>query len=270
MQLPRPKKLLILLVPVYFLYLVGLYFTQESLIFMPSQKEWMTLDSTQVEVDEFTLHPEEGVSIHGYFVRVPEAERTILFFHGNGGNVTANFGRIEMARQMKYNIALFDYRGYGKSTGKISKEEDLYTDSKVVYDYVVNKQKVEPRNLVFWGQSLGGAVATEMAKRYWVNALIIESSFTSVRAIMNPVLRYTVPSFLLKYKFETIKKLKNMRSVVVILHSREDEMIPFSNAEKLYEIAPKPKKLIEMTGAHNEGFWENYQKYIEIIMDYLG
>lgn len=270
MNLPRPKKLLILLFPIYLIYLVGIYFMQESLIFIPSQEEWLTLDSSREEVDEFNLSLEGGVNIHGYFIHVPEAERTILFFHGNGGNVTSNFARIEIAKQMKYNIVLFDYRGYGKSTGVISKEEDLYTDSKAVYDYVVNKQKVEPRNLVFWGQSLGGAVATEMAKRYWVNALIIESSFTSVENIMPSLFRYTVPSFLLKYKFETISKLRNMRSVVIILHSTEDEMIPFSNAVKNYDTAVKPKKLIEMTGDHNQGFLENYQDYIDPIMSYLG
>lgn len=265
----RLHKLLILLGGFYLVYLAGMFFIQEKLIFFPSSTIHTELDPEKAAADHFVLSVDEEATIDGYFFRHPEAQKTVIFFHGNGGNLTSNLGRIEALRTMGQNVAIFDYRGYGESTGRIKKESDLYADAEAVYKHILDKYSLNDEAVVFWGQSLGGAIAIEMALRHPVSKLVIESSFTSVRANTPPIFQYSVPPFLVKYKFDSLAKVPRLSIPVLIIHSTEDEMISFQNGKDLYEALPGSREIIEITGGHNDGFYNNFDEKKSEMMEFL-
>ncbi len=265
----RTNKLFILFAWSYFIYLTGMYFMQEKLIFFPSQTVHLEIDTEFSNSDHFSLPIDEKTTIDGYFFKVPDANQTIIFFHGNGGNITSELGYVETLRSLNKNIVTFDYRGYGKSTGSLTKESDLYDDSEKVYKYILDKYKLKPQNIVFWGHSLGGAIATEMATRHKVGKLVIVSSFSSLREMMFPVLRYTIPSFFVKYKFNSLSKIENIDCPILIIHSTEDEIIPFINGENLFSKIKNKGEILEIKGNHNTGFYDYFEENRESIQKFL-
>lgn len=265
----RLHKILILLGIAYLIFLAGIYLLQEKLIFIPTQEVYLEIDKEKLNATEFDLKINEKTNIHGYFFATENAENTILFFHGNGGNLTNNFGRVAIAKKMGYNIALFDYRGYGQSTGKISRENDLYEDAQTVYDYLIEELKIPRNSIIFWGQSLGGAIAMEMAMQNPAKSLILESTFTNLSNLTPNVLKYGVPNFLKKYKFNTLEKIAGIKSPILIIHSTEDEIIDLQNGKDLFEKNSAKFKFLEIKGSHNSGFYENFELNEKTIKDFL-
>jgi pimeloyl-ACP methyl ester carboxylesterase len=267
----RPHKILILLGIVYLIFLTGIYLLQEKIIFIPTDEIYLEIDKDKLNAEEFNLEIDKQVNIHGYFFSEKNAKDTIMFFHGNGGNLTNNFGRVAIAKKMGYNIAIFDYRGYGKSTGEIKKESDIYEDAESVYEYLVEKQKIPRNSIIFWGQSLGGAIAMEMTKRYPANKLILESTFTSLNNATPDIFKYGVPSFLKKYKFNNLEKIAGIETPVLIIHSLEDEIIPYQNGLDLFEKAKSREinQFLEIKGDHNGGFYTNFEENEGIIKEFL-
>lgn len=265
----RFHKILILLGITYVIFLAGIYFLQEKIIFLPTKDVYLEIDKDKLNAEEFNLEINNQTNIHGYFFTTKGATKTILFFHGNGGNLTNNFGRVAIAKKMGYNIAVFDYRGYGQSSGKISKEEDVYQDAEKVYEYLITEKKIPRNSIIFWGQSLGGAIATEMTVRHDVNKLILESTFTSLDNVTPNFLRYGIPSFIKKYKFNNLEKIAGIYSPILIIHSPEDEIINFSNGQTLFDATGKSREFLEIKGSPNSGFLENFEKYEEKIKDFL-
>jgi pimeloyl-ACP methyl ester carboxylesterase len=242
---------------------------QEKIIFIPTDEIYLEIDTEKLNAEEFNLEIDAKTTIHGYFFAEKDATNTVLFFHGNGGNLTNNFGRVAIAKKMGYNIALFDYRGYGQSTGKINSEEDLYQDAEIVYNYLVKDKKIPRNSVIFWGQSLGGAIAMEMAKRYPEKKLILESTFSSLASITPDVFKYGVPNFLKKYKFNSLEKFAGIQTPILVIHSSEDEMISFQNGQELFAENPAKNQFLEIKGSHNGGFYENFEENEGIIKEFL-
>ena len=266
----RFHKVLILLGIAYLIFLAGIYLLQEKIIFLPTDEIYLEIDKDKLNAEEFNLKVNDQTTIHGYFFAEKDPKGTIMFFHGNGGNLTNNFGRVAIAKKMGYNIAVFDYRGYGQSTGKINSEEDLYQDAEAVYNYLVNEKKIPRNSIIFWGQSLGGAIAMEMAKRHPAKKLILESTFTNLANLTPNVLKYGVPDFLKKYKFDNLEKFAGISTPILVIHSSEDEMIDFQNGRDLFAKNPaKKNQFLEIKGDHNGGFYENFEENEQTIADFL-
>ena len=163
---------------------------------------------------------------------------------------------------------MIDYRGYGKSEGKIKKEENLYLDAKVAWEYLVEEKKIDPSDIIIWGRSLGGAMAIDLATKVDNKALIVESSYSSILNMKRKYYPY-VPDFFAKYKMKSDEKIGKVNSPVLIIHSREDEMIDFENGERLFEMAEEPKTFFELKGGHNEGMFLSEEEYFEEVSRFL-
>ncbi len=264
-------KLITIIFGVYVIAITVLFFTQESIIFHPPtlKREITNIDGVNPDGDVFLQTLATGEEISGYFVPQPHTQKTIMFFHGNAGDISDNAGRIAMAESMDYQIVLFDYRGYGFSTGRIRQESDLYEDSEAIYEYLMEKG-IPRKDIVFWGQSLGGAVAIEMAVRHPEASLVIESSFIDLPSIAPSWLKKIAPNFLWKYTFNSQKKLSQYTGNTLVIHSPEDEVIPFSMGKLLFDTANKPKKFLETEGTHNSflQYFSAYQSAIETFLRY--
>lgn len=199
----------------------------------------------------------DGTRLHGWFVRARAGRpaATIIFFHGNGGNLSylGWFGEMWAARG--YDVLLFDYRGYGRSGGAVAGERELYADADAAYDYAVKARGVAPERVVLYGQSLGTTAATDLAARRPCAALILESGLSSA-ADMAALIMPGLPGFvhrLARNRFESARKLERVRCPVLVAHGERDETIPVEQGRKLYAAAREPKELIVLPAAgHND------------------
>jgi fermentation-respiration switch protein FrsA (DUF1100 family) len=198
----------------------------------------------------------DGVRLHGWFFRSKaEAERaTIVYFHGNGGNVSYTGWVGEAMARRGFDVLLFDYRGYGQSGGAVGGERGLYADADAAYRYVVTQRGADPRRVVLYGQSLGSAAAADVAARESCGALILESGLSSASDMAATILPWLPRALhrLGKFRFDTTGKLPRVRCPVFIAHGDRDEIIPVEQGHKLYAAAREPKQLRIVTGAgHN-------------------
>lgn len=200
----------------------------------------------------------DGTRLHGWYFRGYASVHapTIIYFHGNGGNVT-NLGWFgETLAKRGFNVLVFDYRGYGLSGGVAADEADLYNDGEAALSYVVNEKGASPKHIVLYGQSLGTTVATETATRCACGALILESGFSSGSSLASRVFPW-LPRwlhFLSRNRFDSARKLKNVHVPVLISHGDPDPTIPTDEGRALFAAANEPKKLLIYPGAGHSVF----------------
>lgn len=207
--------------------------------------------------EEVWFEAADGTRLHGWFVRAraEQAHAALVFFHGNGGNINGLgwFGEAWAARG--FDVLLFDYRGYGRSHGAATGERELYMDADAAYDYVVARRGVAPQKVVLYGQSLGTTAATDVASRRPCAAVILESGLSSAEE-MSALVLPGVPAFvrrLARNRFESTRKLAEVRCPVLVAHGERDEVIPVEQGRKLYAAAREPKQLIVLPAAgHND------------------
>jgi fermentation-respiration switch protein FrsA (DUF1100 family) len=195
----------------------------------------------------------DGKKIHGWFLQNNASDKVILYFHGNAGNLSYRLDTIGLLYSLPANIFAIDYHGFGRSEGKPS-EKNLYLDAEAAYDYLIRHKGFLPSQIVVMGSSLGGAVAIHLALQEKIGALILKSTFTSARDMaprINPFYRW--PIVWIRSKFDTIAKIDKIDVPVLIIHSKEDEIIPYQMGVALYEKAREPKKIILLEkGKHND------------------
>ena len=178
------------------------------------------------------------------------AARVMLVCHGNGGNISHRLDLARMLLESGWNVLLLDYRGYGKSSGRPG-EENTYQDTQAAYNWL-RKRGFAPSQIIAYGESLGGGVATELAVREKLGGLIIQSSFTSIVDLGAELFPFLPVRLLATIKYETRKKLTSIRVPVMVMHSRADTLIPIHHAERNFAAANEPKLFVELQGDHNE------------------
>ena len=200
----------------------------------------------------------DGTRLHGWFVPAQGrrgADATVIFFHGNGGNLGGLGWLGEVWSRRGFDVLLFDYRGYGRSAGAARDERGIYMDADAAYDYAVKVRGADPRRLVLYGQSLGTTAATDVAARRPCGAVILESGLSSAEE-MGALVLPGLPSFvyrLARNRFASARKLPGVRCPVLVAHGERDEVIPVAQGRNLYAAAPEPKELVILPAAgHND------------------
>ena len=227
-------------------------------LYHPSPEITRTPGELGLPFEDTWFTAEDGVRLHGWFVPAPAPAATtdtatLLWFHGNAGNIGDRLETLELLhRRFRLHILLFDYRGYGLSEGRPS-EEGLYRDASAALAYLRRHPRVRPEGIVFFGQSLGSAVAVELATRETPRGLILEAPFTSVRAMGKAVFPFLPISLLVGDQFNSLERIPRVRAPLLILHGDRDEVVPFQQGEALYRAANEPKTFLRIPGAgHND------------------
>ena len=229
---------------------------QSWLIFEPDRKLHATPESFPFTIIEVTVPVRAAEQrlqhLYGWWVpsEAPDA-KTVLYFHGNGGNVSDCVDEIAPLRDLRYSIFLVDYRGYGESDGGFPSETSVYQDAHAAWKYLVNDRGIQPAELYIYGHSLGGAVAIELARHHPDAAgLVVESSFTSIYEMSRLDFRYRVlpVDLLLNQRFESIHKVPQLKLPVLFIHGSDDEIVPFAMGEELFAAAPEPKHFVRIDG----------------------
>ena len=240
----------------------------DRLVYFPSKVlDGGTPAALQLAFEDVTLQASDGVGLHAWYVPAPGAVSTLLFLHGNAGNISHRLDKLAVLNDLGTNVMLLDYRGYGSSQG-VPDEAGTYRDAEAAYTWLRDRG-VAPAQLVVYGESLGGPIATDLAARLPVGGLILESAPSSIL----DVARYHYPwlpvALFLSVRYDALAKIGRVTAPLLILHSRDDEIVPFAMAEQLYAAAPSPKRLVALRGAHNDNFIVSADTYRAALDDFL-
>jgi len=251
----------LLILAVTYALIVGLMYSfQERLLFLPSRALMATPADRGLDYQDLTIATDDDEQLHAWWISARDARGTLIFSHGNAGNIS---GRIDVARlfhDLGLNVLLYDYRGYGQSTGQAS-EDGLYRDIEAVWRYATDTRGLAPERLVLFGRSLGGAPSAYLATRETPAALVLDSAFTSVPDVAAHHYPFLPVRQLASLSFGNEARLPDVTAPVIILHSPDDEVIPYSHGERLYEAANEPKAFLQLEGGHNEAFFRSERRY---------
>ena len=242
-------------------------YIERKSIFFPTDIISATPELVGLPFQDVYLDTQDGITIHGWFLPRKDARYTILFLHGNGGNVGHRLEKLLLLYGAGVNIFIIDYRGFGRSKGRPS-EGGVYLDAQASYDYLLKNKGMSPEKIILYGESLGGAVAIDLAKRREVGVLIVEGSFSRAQD-MAKVFYPFLPAFLFAHTFDSLAKIDAIRAPTLFIHSIDDEIVPLRLAQKLYNAAPVPKEFIQIRGSHNTAFLDSKEKYLTSLSSYL-
>ena len=198
-----------------------------------------------LRVEEVWLRAEDNVRLNAWYLPSPSASKVLLVFHGNATNLGTDLPRLQFFARLGVSLFEVDYRGYGKSEGSPD-EAGLYRDANAAYQYLVATRSYKPRDILLHGQSLGGAVAIDLASRRECGGLIVESSFTSAREMARRMFLLPLLEYIPKSRFDSLRKIGQVRCPVLIVHGTQDQLIPFSMGQELYQAAREPKSFLSV------------------------
>jgi fermentation-respiration switch protein FrsA (DUF1100 family) len=239
-----------------------LYFMQSAFLYSPVKEVTYTPGELDLDFEQVTFRTSDGLKLSGWYIPAKNAAFTVLFCHGNAGNMMHRLDSINIFNNMGLNCFIFDYRGYGNSQG-VPGEAGTYLDAKAAYRWLTREKKIPPGKIIIFGRSLGGSIAAHLAQKSRARSLIVESAFTSYVDIGRKFYPYMPVRHFARFSYNTIEYIRNVRMPVMIIHSRNDEVVPFEFALELYETANDPKEFVEIWGSHNDGFLicsETYNK----------
>jgi fermentation-respiration switch protein FrsA (DUF1100 family) len=241
---------------------------ERALIYVPVRELAGTPASLGLTYRDISFETDDGVRLHGWLIPGPRP-LTLLWFHGNAGNISHRLDNIrEIHRRLGIGIFIFDYRGYGRSEGSPS-EAGLYRDARAAREALVRTLGVHDAQVVYFGRSLGAAVAADLALAHPPPGVILESPFLSVQAMASR----TLPGSgrLLKTRFDSLSKIGRLRTALLILHGDSDEVVPHEHGRRLFEAASEPKAFYTIRGArHNDTYLVGGDAYWETWRNFLG
>lgn len=246
---------------------VLLWFAQGAMIFPASHSLHGDPGGRGLAFEEVRL-PVMGHETVGWYVPLEGARGVALFSHGNGGNLSSNVRAAEILRSFGFSVLVYDYGGYGPSTGTPS-EARCYADIRAMWDYLVKTRGVPEKEILLYGHSLGGGPTADLAKDVTPGGIILESTFLSIPDVAWESAFYRPWVWLIRHQFRTKDKVAQFTAPLMILHSRTDEVIPFNEGEALFVLAKEPKRFVEIQGGHNTGYDSSGKAYRDAWDDFL-
>lgn len=256
---------LLFAVLVYGVFVAIVYSTQHSLLYypdLPSRQIDVTPRQLGLEYEEVEIITGDKLKLHGWFVPARQPKGVVLFFHGNAGNISHRLDSLRIFNQLGLSVFIFDYRGYGRSQGRVS-ERGTYRDAEAAWRYLTEQRSIPASNIIVFGRSLGAAIGAHLAARRPPRALILESAFSSVPDMAAELYPWLPVRWLSRFRYDTKKSLPSVKCPVLIIHSPDDEIIPFRHGHTLYQLAPEPKQFLQIRGGHNDGFLLSGAQYIQ-------
>jgi fermentation-respiration switch protein FrsA (DUF1100 family) len=243
---------------------------EEKFNFFPVTEIERTPRDAGLAFEDVYFTTAEGVRVNGWWAPFPGARITLLWFHGNAGNISHRVdGLKRLHDKVNANVFIIDYRGYGRSEGTVS-ERGTYEDARAALQYLRSRKDLDPKSIVFFGQSLGAAVATELAGREQCLALVLEAPFASIREMARVVFPLLPIGPLLRTRYDVAEKIKAVKAPVLILQGDRDEVIPVEQGRKVFAAAASPKEFYTVRGAgHNDTFIVGGDAYFEVVQGFI-
>ena len=243
---------------------------ENSLIFYPTSSMDGSPHELGLPYEDIHFTTEDDVKLNGWFIPSPQGEFTLLWFHGNAGNISHRLQNIRLIHEkVKTNVFIIDYRGYGRSEGRVS-EEGTYKDALAAYHYLRNQKNIPSKRIVIFGRSLGAAVAAHLAVRENALALILETPFASIREMAKAVFPYLPIGPFLRTKYDVLADVKRVQQPVLVLHGDQDDIVPYVQGKKVFDATSEPKEFYTIRGAnHNNTFVVGGDPYFAVLKSFI-
>lgn len=240
---------------------------EKKSIFFPVKNVEIAPDYFNLPFEDIYLEASDQTKLNAWFIPGSKAELTLLFFHGNGGNISHRLHKISQLHNLGPNIFLLDYRGYGRSQKEPS-VAGVYKDAQAALDFLVSGKKINPLRIIAYGESLGSALAVKLLADNKLGGLILEGAFSSGRD-MAKVIFPCLPSWLIPDVFNNLKKIPQARGPKLFIHSKADEIVPIRLAKRLYQEASQPKEFIQIVGGHTTSYVDSSSEYLNAVGSFL-
>ena len=264
----RIVSVLIWLIGAYAALCLLMYVAQASLLYFPEAGMDATPADLGLEYGDAWLETPDGNRVHGWFVPAEAARATVIWCHGNAGNISHRLGIVQSLHGMRLSVFIFDYRGFGRSTGSPS-ESKTYQDAELAWSHVTGELGVSPDEVIVWGRSLGGAVAINLASRHRPRALIVESTFTSVPDLGQRLYPWLPVRWLSRFDYDAARLVGDIESPKLFSHSRQDDVVPYELGRRLFDAASEPKRFVTIRGGHNSDYLSPSSGYLEPLSEFL-
>lgn len=239
--------------------LFGLF--QRRLIYYPSRAAYEATPAERgLPFEDLTLTTHDGVDIAAWYMPHSQAKGTVLFLHGNAGNMAGRIDDAQILHRMGVNVLMIDYRGFGRSKGRPD-EQGTYEDAETGWRYLVETLGQSPDAIVIFGRSLGGAIAIELASRQTPAGLVVESTFTNIVDVGRRLFPLLPVRWIVSYKYDSIQKVPSITCPKLHFHGTDDSLITFENGRTLFDAAAEPKQFIETPGGHGEAGFTYSSEY---------
>lgn len=250
---------------------LDLYLSQSRLVFQPDigREKLLTPDQFGLPYEKTRFRTSDNVELDGWFIPAVQPRGTVLFLHGNAGNISHRLDLMQMFHELGYNALIFDFRGYGASSGTPS-EQGTYRDAEAAWVYLARQKHIPPCRIALVGESLGGSIAAWLAAHRKPAALVIASSFTSIPDLAQHLYPHLPARWLAHIHYETREYLRRVNSPVLIAHSPADEIIPYEHGRALFAAANPPRQFLELAGKHNDGFTVMRETWTRVLGEFLG
>lgn len=252
---------------VYLLVVAMAWAFQERLLYLPhmGREHVGTPADRGLAWSAVTLKTEDGLALDAWWLPHDTPRARLLFLHGNAGNISHRLDSLMQFHRQGLSVLILDYRGYGRSEGQPS-ETGLAMDARAGWRWLREEADQPPGDVVLFGRSLGAAVAAELAaelegEEQGPAAVILESPFRSVPELAQRVYPFLPARWLARFSHDTQTHVRDITAPLLVIHSRDDEIIPFAEGEAVYRSALGPKRLLEIRGGHNTGFLESEPDY---------
>jgi len=253
---------------IYLVLVILMVVFQSRFIYFPERRIYETPRIIGLPFEDVSFEASDGVKLSGWFIPAEKPAGVILFCHGNAGNISHRLDSIQIFHSLGLSTFIFDYRGFGQSDGKVT-EKGTYLDAEAAWNYLVGKKQAAPSEIIIFGRSLGGAVASWLAKEHTPKGLIIESTFSSVQDIAADLYPYLPVKLLARFHYNAVDYIRRVKCPLMVIHSRNDDIIPFKHGRRLFEAAHEPKEFLEITGSHNEGFLTSGGFYVDGLNSFI-
>lgn len=237
-----------------------LYFPSRDFVAGPA-------DHGFAEHEDVHLTTEDKVRLHAWWLPAPRATTTVLFLHGNAGNVSYWGGAALAWHRLGWNTLLLDYRGYGRSHGEPT-EEGTYLDARAAWLHLTAERGIDPSRLIVIGRSLGGGVATWLAERHRLAALVLEAAFTSIADLVAKAVPLPGIRGFVRLGYPSLARIGSLAVPLLAVHGRDDELVPFEHGRALYQAARDPKRFVELRGGHNDAFTIDGVRYADALRSF--
>jgi len=263
-------KLLLAGIACYSVLALVVYLMQSRMLYLPDVPG-RSLDRTPAAIDvgyaDVAIETSDGILLHGWFIP-GDSDRVLLFFHGNAGNISHRLESVRQFLQLGLSVLIIDYRGYGQSGGRTS-ERGIYRDAEAAWRYLTETSETSPGRIIVFGRSMGASAAGYLAAHYRPLALIVESSFTSVPDIAAEYYPWLPVRWLSRLRHATADFVRQAACPVLVIHSRDDEIVPFRHGEAIFAAASEPRSFLELRGTHNDAFLRDERNYLAGLRSFL-
>lgn len=249
---------------IYVVLALLLYLFQGKMVFLsnlPGRALVASPADVGLDYEDVALTSSDNERLHGWYVPAADSRGVLLFFHGNAGNISHRLDSIEIFHQLGMDTLIIDYRGYGQSSGKPT-EQGTYLDAEAAWNYLVDERGVATNRIVVFGRSLGGAIGAWLGTQHTPAAMIIESSFTSGIDMARRLYPFLPARLITRLRYPVAEYASRLECPVLVVHSRDDEIIPFAMGQSIYAAVPQRKSFLELRGDHNGGFYISRHDYL--------